>query len=125
MEGPLIARLVLVGVFMAAVDANPSLEEPAPANNLFDKLVEQIHGVISSATPDNYDTTCGKVCALLDSDTRVGGKPLKSFKPFCEEKCPDLLIEVKDLDKAQEGNPLSESTLANFLIAVLKRHDEL
>jgi len=123
MEGPLIARLVLLGVFMAAVDANPSLEDPDI--NLFHNLVEKIHGLISSAAPNDYDITCSKVCALLDSDVHVGGKQLKSFKPFCEEKCPDLLIEVQSLDKAQENNPLSESTLANFIIDVLKRHDEL
>jgi len=108
---------------VCAVSSNPSLADPDI--KLFDGLVAQIRERILEAHLDwDESITCAKICALLDNESEVAGKKLKNFHSFCQEKCPNLLVEAQALITAGK-EPLQEKMLADFIIDVLRQHDEL
>ena len=117
-------------IFVSVISASEIVHEADPHvkdQNIeleYDELVSDIRKHIQAAPLNDLDTTCNNICNLLETDANVDGKQLRAFKPFCDEKCPDLLIEAQNLN-TDEKFPLQDSTLSDFIIDVLKRHDEL
>lgn len=122
--------LIVFTIFVSVISASEIVHEADPHvkdQNIeleYDELVSDIRKHIQAAPLNDLDTTCNNICNLLETDANVDGKQLRAFKPFCDEKCPDLLIEAQNLN-TDEKFPLQDSTLSDFIIDVLKRHDEL
>merc|ERR1712002_185211 len=97
-----VAMTVLVSVISAS-EHNPYLGDQDI--KMFHNLVGEIRKHIEAAPLNDIDTTCNNICSLLETDSHVHGKKLRDFKPFCDNKCPDLIVEAQSLN-AEENKPL-------------------